>query len=1274
MPVPTLNLSGYLMLLYSLSGNDTQLANLLSQLLGLGNFVPVPLALQVGDDQDNVVSGVDFFAGQGGNDDITGTAGNDSLFGEAGDDKLYGLDGKDLLVGGTGDDDLYGGDGNDFLVGGVGADELYGEAGNDTLIDMDGVAKADGGSGNDYYRLHFKDQDGDSNPNVIGATVITDEAGSDTFELSFDSTEFELTLNTDALGGPAGNDTVVLTGNYGKADVWLGDGADTFTGGVGQDTVYGAQGNDTITTGDGNDTVYGGSGDDEINGGDGNDTLYGDETDFRAEEGTSNLVAGNDTIDGGLGDDTIYGGAGNDNLMGGDGDDTIYGGDGTDTIVGGRGYDKLYGDGPGNFLGNNGTAGAPQLITDEDGALIVEGGDGVDHIHLTYNADYSGKTVSIKGNGGADQINATFGFDGDGESSKTQSGTNFISDTSTKVTIEGGQGTDTIDASFGTSFKGEATILGEQGSETINVYLESGTANNLHKAKYTVLGGADTDTVTIKGNSSFDYFAGDIYVSGGNQNGTQTNSDTVVVNAGTNMSGNITVRTTDRFDNVDLTLGDNSSGNLTVSTWERGDNIRISEDLAYTTGFDNFSGNINIGHQGSAFSINHDIGIRIGDNLSGKVNVNLGDGNSITNGNDKIELIVGDKATASADIDLLGDMGNDLINVTVGKEFAGNLNVQGGNNNDTINVTVGDLAKASSVVTIGGGSGNDTINATFGGNNSQYDGDITVLGGDGTDTLNVDLLNGFTNQSAILVDAGNADDTVNVFVGNKFHGQLTIQGGTDAGEDTVNLTMGNGARGTTRVTTGAGADNVTVAVGTDFGGEMTVETGDGNDTIDASFGDNVLGLNSPVTGVINLDAGEGDNKVIFKADEFFAGNLDVSSGAGKDTVDLTFSYGVRPTADITVNTGAGDDFITLKDTNLNAQSEGFAGNVLINAGQGADKVELTFGRDVKADNPATLENDGADIVVNGGAGADQLTASSTDFFRGNLTLNGDEGNDFLLFTSTGGFGGNVTLDGGAGTDVLALDLDTPPAYEAGNSVTLNLNDGGSADLAYIKANDGANITIQTDDGGADLILVDANSTWGANNLQLLGGNDWFVGGAGDDSVDGGAGVDFLFGGNGWDQLLGGNGADFLFASTGDGTNNGGVDLLQGGAGEDLYFVDKTATSDVFNVRIADNGTSGENDIISITGFAGKSVTFASVNVDSDALANDLQLTFTDSNGTGTLVIEDFLTAGFDAPVIQLEGLSNATFGGAAFGDGNDLLITTEVSSLVDSGTALQLAV
>ncbi|UYV39627.1 hypothetical protein N4R57_19920 [Rhodobacteraceae bacterium D3-12] len=83
------------------------------------------------------------------------------------------------------------------------------------------------------------------------------------------------------------------------------------------------------------------------------------------------------------------------------------------------------------------------------------------------------------------------------------------------------------------------------------------------------------------------------------------------------------------------------------------------------------------------------------------------------------------------------------------------------------------------------------------------------------------------------------------------------------------------------------------------------------------------------------------------------------------------------------------------------------------------------------------------------------------------------------------------------------------------------------------------------------------------------GADLVYGGSEDDSIDGGAGNDTLRGEDGIDTILGGAGDDLLYTNAGDGG------LLEGGSGNDTYYVD------AYNTTVTE-ATGGGHDVIRAT--------------------------------------------------------------------------------------------
>jgi Ca2+-binding RTX toxin-like protein len=241
--------------------------------------------------------------------------------------------------------------------------------------------------------------------------------------------------------------------------------------------------------------------------------------------------------------------------------------------------------------------------------------------------------------------------------------------------------------------------------------------------------------------------------------------------------------------------------------------------------------------------------------------------------------------------------------------------------------------------------------------------------------------------------------------------------------------------------------------------------------------------------------------------------IDVDLGASGDTFVLVpaASLAFRPGADLIVSGGTGDDEITTLDGDDDI--DGGDGADTISSGAGVDTID---GDDGSADGAGDAGDDidagpGDDVAVDGNGGADEISGGD-----GNDTLDGEGGADQL-----NGDDGDDLLRGGPGNDILR-----------GRSAT-----------AGADGND-------TLEGGAD-----------SDSLRGNDGDDTLSGGSGDDAtLDGGAGDDTIGGeaadcssaGTGDDGLTGGPGADVLRGCSGDDVLDGGTedDTLDGGPGCD----------------------------------------------------------------------------------------------------------------------------
>ena len=295
---------------------------------------------------------------------LDGGAGNDTINGGDGNDTLRGGSGNDAIDGNRGDDTGLLGAGDDSFTWdpGDGSDKVEGEAGSDTLV-FNGAAVAEdfdlSANGNRlklFRNVANITMDVDDTERVdlralggIDNTVVNDLSATDVKNIVLDLAT-DAAVDTTAINGTGGNDTIAIAPNAGAVDV---------TGLAAAVKIEHSESTNDVLN---------------VNALDGNDTISG-------SSGIAALIKLG--IDGGAGDDTINGGDGAETLLGGDGDDVIDGNRGDDTGLLGAGNDTFIWD-PG------------------DGSDVVEGQDGADDgaDTLLFNGAGVAETFDVSANGG----------------------------------------------------------------------------------------------------------------------------------------------------------------------------------------------------------------------------------------------------------------------------------------------------------------------------------------------------------------------------------------------------------------------------------------------------------------------------------------------------------------------------------------------------------------------------------------------------------------------------------------------------------------------------------------------------------------------------------------------------------------------------------------------------------------------------------------------------------------------------------------------------------
>jgi Ca2+-binding RTX toxin-like protein len=311
----------------------------------------------------------------------------------------------------------------------------------------------------------------------------------------------------------------------------------------------------------------------------------------------------------------------------------------------------------------------------------------------------------------------------------------------------------------------------------------------------------------------------------------------------------------------------------------------------------------------------------------------------------------------------------------------------------------------------------------------------------------------------------------------------------------------------------------------------------------------------------------------------------------------------------------------------------------------------TFGADgIAISGDLHLVGGGTDDVLLGAAGNDVIT--------------GLGGHDVLI-----GAAGDDNLDGGAGIDYL---------YGGTGNDIFHTDD--AADLVFENAGEGTDTVITT--AGYYLyanienltLAPGAGDIFGVGNelANIIAGNEGsnlLIAGAGDDTVHGGAGVDSLFGQDGNDHLFGDAGIDYLVGGNGDDVLDGGTeaDALYGEDGNDTLIGGSDFQTDILvggNGNDVLHGDSGLGDYDLMDGGAGDDTYYVDTPADLtfEAVAGGTDTVYANINGAGYYLyanVENLVLLGTTPYGVGNE-LDNHLTGNASAnyllgGGGNDVL-------------------
>ena len=1152
------------------NGNNVVITGSGNDLIATGNGNNT---IQTGDGKDVVTLGNGnntVLLGAGPKLVIAGT-GNNLIVGGSGNSEFFGGAGNDVIYAGTGNSLLFGGKGDDTLVGGVGHNGLVGGAGNDTMMDGGGRADMVGGTGDDTYVV----------TNALDTVVEKANEGIDTVKANISYTLGANVENLTLFGKAA------LTGTGNELDNELiGNGAaDTLIGGAGNDSLADSSGAATLIGGTGNDTYVVTNTATTVveNAGEGTDTVKtsvsyslpanvevlmgtghaaitltgGSQNGGKliANDANDTLIAGSGTVTlvGGVGDDTFVvnsaadivqaQAAGNTNtvissvsytapvnvqvlkgsgtaaitLTGNNLGDTIAANDAGNSLVGGVGADTLIG-GAGNDTLNDGGAGTA--------ADVMRGGAGDD----TYMVNNSADRVTEAASGGYDTIYTTVNYVlpanveklvGTGIAALTlvggaQAGATIIGNNAGDILSDGGAATSLVGGAGNDTF-----IVGNMAS-TVQEAANAGTDTVQTSVSYTLP--ANVEKLIGTGTAS-------LTLTGGTQSGATilANDAGDMLQAGTGAvtliggAGNDTLKDAGAGSVADVLQG--GAGNDSYFVNNSADQVTEGAsggvDTIYTTVNFVLPANVEklVGTGTAALTLTG--GAQVGATLvANNAGDTLADGGAaaiLIGGTGNDTFVVGNVSTS---VQEGAGAGTDTVQTSVSYTLPANV--------ENLKAT-----GTASLTLTGGAQAGVTLVANNAGNTLQAgSGAATLIGGLGNDTLS----DGGAGSVADALQGGAGDDTY--FVNNSSD-QVTelASGGFDTvytsvnyllpanveklvGTGTAALTLTGGAQGGATIVANNAGDTLS-----DGGAATTLIGGTGNDTF-------VVGNGATI---VQEASNAGTDTVYTSVSYVLPVNVEKLVGTG--TAALTLSGGAQAGATIAAN-NAGD---TLSDGGVATTLIGGTGNDTFVVGNAATTVQeaTNAGTDTVQTSVSYALPVNVEKLVGTGNAAITLTGGA----QAGATLVANNAGDVLQAGS-----GAVTLIGGTGNDTLR---------DAGSGSVADTLQGGAGDDTYFVNNSADQVT-EASAAGIDTVYTTVNYVLPANVEKLIGTGTATITLTG--NAQSGATIiannagNMLQAGTGAVTLIGGTGADTLT----DGGVGSVADVMQGGAGDDIYRVNNSA--------------------------------------------------------------------------------------------------------------------
>ncbi|MBC3909787.1 putative Ig domain-containing protein [Undibacterium umbellatum] len=528
----------------------------------------------------------------------------------------------------------------------------------------------------------------------------------------------------------------------------------------------------------------------------------------------------------------------------------------------------------------------------------------------------------------------------------------------------------------------------------------------------------------------------------------------------------------------------------------------------------------------------------------------------------------------------------------------GNDKMDGGDGDDYMEGDGGDD-------TLTGGGGDDRMkgDASFKTVEGKYHGKDLLDGGDGND-----FIEGNGGDDSLI--GGDGNDTVigdGKDIGDAKAGNDTLDGG--AGDD--NLLGGSendllmGGSGDDRL---YGDDEYDGVIGQSQGAD-NLQGGDGNDELFGQGGNDTLDGGS---GADLLEGGDGEDTYRFELGD------SVQEGGHSDTIEdsatgntIIFGGSINENDIRIVKTDNGDMAIGYSDSDVLLIKNGFSGSVNKFIFADGHTVELKKLLLDHLESPTNITSHNSGDTVNGGLSGDAIVVDggNTTVTAGlsNDKITGSNGNNTYIFRAGDGnddindaglsASGQVAIGGNRivlGEGITAKDVSLTTV---GGSLQLKLASGDSIKLSATDIQD-----LQSSRALDKVVFAD-NSSLSYTELLAKGvdvkqatavnGNNVLQGSSVDDRIYGTSGNDSMLGAAGNDSLYGGE-----------------SDTMDGGAGDDSYYISKQGNSPV-DVLIKD--ASGDTVLKLGAGFSTTDFSLISA-------VNPQDLVF--KSGTNTITIQN----------------------------------------------------